>query len=224
MIVAEQKNIDEILDSLKGFSSVVVAACGTCVTVCMAGGEKEALKLADTLEIEAGFNGGKLKTSVITPTRQCDMEFLDENEEALSAAECILSLGCGAGVQFLAEKFPDKVVLPGLNTEFIGVNRDLGYWTEMCQGCGNCLLAKTGGVCPVARCSKSNFNGPCGGSASGKCEVDPDTDCAWQLIYERMKRLGRLDSLLDISEIRDWRTSRDGGPRSVRREDIIVSD
>ena len=220
MIIAEQKSIDEIAGSLKGFGSVVIAACGTCVTVCMSGGEKEALKLADGLQIEAKARGENLKTSVVTPTRQCDMEFLDENEDALDAAECILSLGCGAGVQFLAEKFPDKVVLPGLNTEFIGVNRDLGYWTEMCQGCGNCLLAKTGGVCPVTRCSKSNFNGPCGGSAYGKCEIDPDTDCAWQLIYDRMKRLGRLDELLEINEVRDWRTSRDGGPRSVIREDV----
>jgi len=220
MIVAEQKNIDEIIKSLAGFKSAVVAACGTCVTVCLSGGEKEALKLADLLEIEAKNRGGQIRTSVVTPTRQCDMEFLDENFEALDGAECILSLGCGAGVQFLAEKFPDKVVLPGLNTEFIGVNRDLGYWTEMCQGCGNCLLAKTGGVCPVARCSKSNFNGPCGGSASGKCEIDEKVDCGWQLIYDRMKRLDRLDELLDISEIRDWRTSRDGGPRSVIREDV----
>ena len=222
MIVAEQKSIEEIAASLEGCTSVVVAACGTCVTVCMSGGEKEALKLADMLVLEAASKGRTLTATVTTPTRQCDMEFLDENEDALDAADCILSLGCGAGVQFLAEKFPDKVILPGLNTEFIGVNRDVGYWTEMCQGCGDCILAKTGGVCPVSRCSKSNFNGPCGGSHSGKCEIDPDTDCAWQLIYDRLKRLDRVDKLLEISEIRDWRTSRDGGPRSVRREDMIV--
>ena len=222
MIVAEQKGIDEIAESLEDFKSVVVAACGTCVTVCMSGGEKEALKLADMLRIRAADTGRELTATVVTHTRQCDMEFLDENEDILDAAECILSLGCGAGTQFLAERFPDKVVLPGLNTEFIGVNRDLGYWTEMCQGCGNCLLAKTGGVCPVTRCSKINFNGPCGGSASGKCEIDKETDCAWQLIYDRLKRLGRVEKLLEISEIRDWRTSRDGGPRSVKREDMIV--
>ena len=222
MIVAEQKSIDEISASLEGFQSVVIAACGTCVTVCMSGGEKEAMKLADLLQIQAAAKGDALSVTVVTPTRQCDMEFLNENEEALDSAECILSLGCGAGVQFLAEKFPDKVVLPGLNTEFIGVNRDLGYWTEMCQGCGNCLLAKTGGVCPVTRCSKSNFNGPCGGSHAGKCEIEVETDCAWQLIYDRLKRLDRVDKLLEISEIRDWRTSRDGGPRSVKRQDMIV--
>jgi len=222
MIVAEQKSIDEILRSLSGFESVVVAACGTCVTVCLSGGEKEAVVLSDILEIEAKNRGGALRTSVVTLTRQCDPEFIDENREALDRADCILSLGCGAGVQFLAEKFPDKPVLPGLNTAFIGVTADIGYQTEMCQCCGNCMLAKTGGVCPVSRCSKSIFNGPCGGSKSGKCEVDENTECGWQLIYERMKRLGRLDELLDISEIRDWRTSRDGGPRSLKREDLNV--
>ena len=222
MIVAEQKNIEELIKSLEGFNSVVVAACGACVTVCMAGGEKEALKLSDMLDIVAIERGVTLKTEVILLTRQCDMEFLDANAEKLSSAECILSLGCGAGVQFLAERFPDKVVLPGLNTGFIGVNRDIGYWTEMCQGCGNCMLAKTGGVCPIARCAKSNFNGPCGGSSEGKCEISADTACAWQLIYDRLERFGRVDELLEICEIRDWRTSRDGGPRTAKREDVIV--
>jgi len=222
MIIAEQKSIDEIIRSLSGFESVVIAACGTCVTVCLSGGETEALALSGILEIEAKNRGGRLKTSVVTLTRQCDPEFLEEKSEALNSAECILSLGCGAGVQFLAEKLPDKIVLPGLNTAFIGVNRGIGYWTEMCRCCGNCQLAKTGGVCPVARCAKSIFNGPCGGSASGKCEVDKDTDCGWQLIYDRMTKQNRLEELLDISEIMDWRTSGDGGPGYIRRGDISV--
>ena len=220
VIVAELKNIEEIIKSLKGFGSAVIAACGTCATVCMAGGEKEALRLAGMLDLVARERGEKFAAEVVTLTRQCDHEFMDESKDILNASECILSLGCGAGVQFLAERFPDKVVLPGLNTEFIGVNRGIGYWTEMCQGCGNCLLADTGGVCPVSRCSKSNFNGPCGGSSYGKCEIDSETDCAWQLIYDRLKRLGRVEGLLSIAESRDWRTARDGGPRSVKREDV----
>ena len=150
------------------------------------------------------------------------MEFLDQHEKELEGADCILSLACGAGVQFMAEKFPDKIVVPGINTKFIGVNRDLGYWTEMCQGCGNCILEKTGGICPVTRCSKSHFNGPCGGSSTGKCEINNEVDCAWQLIYDRMKRIGQLDRLLEINEIRDWSTSRDGGPRTIKRNDMIV--
>jgi hypothetical protein len=125
----------------------------------------------------------------------------------------------------MSEKFEDRLIIPALNTKFYGAARELGYWVEYCQGCGNCLLEKTSGVCPVTRCSKSNFNGPCGGSQNGKCEVDQENiDCGWQLIYDRAKSLGRIDRLRDISELRDWRTSRDGGPRSIRRTDVIVEE
>jgi len=222
MIVAEQKDISEIIRSTRGFERVVVAGCGVCVTVCMSGGEKEAHKITNLLKLSAKENGSNVTVTTTTPFRQCDMEFLDECESELENADCILSMACGAGVQFMAEKFPDKVVVPGLNTSFIGVNRDLGYWTEMCQGCGSCVLEKTGGVCPVARCSKSHFNGPCGGSGDGKCEIDKDVECGWQLIYERMKRLNRLEKLLQLENVRDWSTSRDGGPRSIRRDDVVV--
>ena len=222
MIIAEQKKIDEILCSVKPFRRIVVAGCGTCVTVSMAGGEKEALKVAGLICLAAKSAGDEVEVSVSNPIRQCDMEFLDGCEAELEDADCILSLACGAGVQFMAEKFPEKVVLPGLNTKFIGVNRDIGYWTEMCQGCGNCILEKTGGVCPVARCAKSHFNGPCGGSSCGRCEIDEKIDCGWQLIFERLQRIGQTHRLLEINDIRDWSTSRDGGPRSIRREDMIV--
>ena len=222
MIVAEQKDISEIIRSTEPYSRIAVAGCGVCVTVCMSGGEKEALKITNILKLTAKENGSDLNITTATPFRQCDMEFLDECEKEFEDADCILSMACGAGVQFMAEKFPDKVVVPGLNTSFIGVNRGLGYWTEMCQGCGNCVLEKTGGVCPVARCSKSHFNGPCGGSGDGKCEIDKDVECGWQLIYERMKRINQLDKLAELEEVRDWSTSRDGGPRSMRRDDVVV--
>ena len=222
MIIAEQKSIDEILRMVGSFGSVAVAGCGTCVTVCMAGGEKESVRVADLLRLALAEAGHDVQISVTNPIRQCDMEFLDSHEADLEDADCILSMACGAGVQFMAEKFPEKVVVPGLNTAFIGANRALGYWTEMCQCCGNCILEKTGGICPVSRCSKSIFNGPCGGSASGKCEIDDNIDCAWQLIYERMKRIDQLDRLLALEDIRDWSTSRDGGPRTMHREDISL--
>jgi len=222
LIVAEQKDIKDIIRSVEPFDKVVVAGCGVCVTVCMSGGEKEALGIANLLRLPAQKSGRETSISVTTPFRQCDMEFLDSVDADLEDADCILSMACGAGVQFMAEKFPDKVVVPGLNTSFIGVNRELGYWTEMCQGCGNCVLEKTGGVCPVARCSKSHFNGPCGGSGDGKCEINKETECGWQLIYERMKRIGQLGRLTELEDIRDWSTSRDGGPRSILREDVVV--
>ena len=222
MIIAEQKNIDEIIRSVKPFNRVAVAGCGVCVTVCMSGGEREALNIAGLLRLSAKESGRDVDISITTPFRQCDMEFLDGCEAELEDADCILSMACGAGVQFMAEKFPDKVVVPGLNTSFIGVNRELGYWTEMCQGCGNCVLEKTGSICPVARCSKSHFNGPCGGSADKKCEIDKQVECGWHLIYERMNRIGQLDRLMELEDVRDWSSSRDGGPRSMRREDVII--
>lgn len=222
MIVAEQKPLEEILKTLEEFKDIAIAACGTCVTVCLAGGEKEALKLASAIEVARKEKGAEVKVRVVTPKRQCDTEFLDDIAEGLEGADAVLSLGCGAGVQFMAEKFRGRVVLPGVNTKFIGVARDVGVWTEMCQGCGECILEKTGGVCPVARCSKSNFNGPCGGSASGKCEISPDTDCGWQLIYNRLKELGRLEKLYEIIEPKDWRSSRDGGPRKLEKKEVRV--
>jgi ferredoxin len=203
MIIASQKPLDEIKETLKAYDKILIAACGTCVTVCLSGGEKEAKELKELL----GLDGDK-EYRVVTPERQCDSEFLEEFDEDVKWADAVLSLACGVGVQYMAERYEGKPVIPGLNTSFMGTNRDAGYWTEMCQGCGNCVLEKTGGICPVARCSKSHFNGPCGGSANGKCEVDPSIDCAWQLIYDRLKRLGQLDRLYETIPPRDWSTSR----------------
>ena len=123
-------------------------------------------------------------------------------------------------MQAIAEHFPDTWVVPGLNTTFLGLPEEHGIWTERCAACGDCVLGLTGGICPVARCAKSLLNGPCGGSQNGVCEVDPDTPCAWQLIYDRMTALGKQELLYEINEMKDWRTSRDGGARKIVREDL----
>jgi ferredoxin len=222
LIIAEQKPFEEIIKWLAGYEKILIAACGTCVTVCMAGGENEALTLASLLELEGKKNHSALEITVVTPKRQCDQEFLDEIATAVDKSEVVLSMACGAGIQFMAERFANKLVLPAVNTKFIGVTRDIGVWTEMCQGCGECVLEQTGGVCPVTRCSKSLFNGPCGGSSEGKCEINPDIDCGWQLIYNKLKELGRLDKLNEIIGPKDWSNSRDGGPRKIVREDVII--
>jgi hypothetical protein len=134
--------------------------------------------------------------------------------------DAVLSMACGVGVQFMSEVFEGKVVLPALNTKFYGATLEQGVWSERCVGCGSCVLGKFGGVCPVARCSKSLLNGPCGGSKDGKCEVDPENiPCGWQLIYDRMKGLGLLSRLEENEPIKDWRTGRDGGPGKIVRED-----
>lgn len=222
MIVAERKPFDQIYDLIKRHKKILLLGCGTCVTVCMAGGAKEVDLLASQLTLAARERGDALEIAQHTITRQCDREFFDEaTARKIAEAEAVISMGCGVGVQYCAELFPAVVVYPALNTKFFGANTQQGQWAERCAGCGECVLDKFGGVCPVARCSKSLLNGPCGGSARGKCEVDPQhTDCAWQLIYDRMERLGRLAELEENQPLKDWSTSRDGGPRTVNREDM----
>ena len=134
--------------------------------------------------------------------------------------DAIVSIACGVGVNFLSDSGCPIPVLPGLNTTFMGATEDRGLWTERCQGCGQCILARTGGICPVSRCAKRVMNGPCGGSTDGKCEISKDVICAWQLIVERLKALDRFDDYEELSPIKDWSTDRAGGPRKVIREDV----
>jgi len=218
MIVAEQKPMQEILDMLPERKKVLVVGCDTCVTVCMAGGEKEVKVLVAALDLS-----GKNLTEVngISIERQCDKEFIEETVELVGRHDIVLSMACGAGVQMLSDFFPEKIVLPALNTLFMGSNEGAGYWLERCLGCGDCVLDLTAGICPRTRCSKGLMNGPCGGSENGKCEVDPENlDCGWNLIYQRLKALNRLDDLMPIQPPQDWSKSHDGGPRRLIREDV----
>jgi len=220
MIVGEQKPLEEIRDMIKDYDKVLVLGCGTCVTVCFAGGEKEVGILASALRMAEQIGGRKVEVLENTVQRQCEWEYIDPVAEQVGEVDAVLSLACGIGVQAMAERYPDAIVLPGLNTKFLGIPEEQGVWTERCQACGNCVLHLTGGVCPIARCSKSLLNGPCGGSQRGKCEIDPEIPCGWQLIYDRLQRLGQLDKLNVMLPAKDWTTSRDGGPRKIVREDL----
>ena len=222
MIVAEGKPIKEILAMIASYDKILLVGCKGCVTVCSTGGEKEVGILASALRLARQAQGKPLEVKEITLERQCDTEYLEPMREDLDRYPAILSLACGAGIQFLAEKFRKHPVLPGVDTQFIGVAEEQGVWTERCQACGNCVLDRTGGVCPVARCSKSLFNGPCGGSKGGKCEIDSQVDCGWQLIYDRLKDLGQLDKLEIVLPVKDWSKNRDGGPRKRVREDLKI--
>ncbi|MHB1130814.1 MAG: methylenetetrahydrofolate reductase C-terminal domain-containing protein [Chloroflexota bacterium] len=220
MIIAEQKSIAEIEEMLQGCRKVMVAGCGTCVTVCFAGGEKEVGVLAAGLRMKRQLAGEALETVERTLHRQCEWEFIDAAKGELEGIDAIVSLGCGVGVQAMAERLPGVRVVPALNTKFMGLPLEQGIWAERCAGCGDCVLDKTGGVCPISRCSKSLLNGPCGGSSGGKCEIDQDVECGWQLIYDRLESLNLLHLLEEPLPPKDWSYSRDGGPRRIVREDL----
>ena len=222
MIVAERKPFDDIYEAVRKYKHVLLLGCGSCVTVCMAGGEKEVGVLASQIALKAKEEGDEITVDQHTITRQCDREFFDdETTRKIDAADAIISMACGVGVQFTVECFPKVVIHPALNTKFFGATLEQGVWAERCAGCGNCSVDAFGGVCPIARCSKSLLNGPCGGSADGKCEIDPENvDCGWQLIYDRMEALGRLDELEENRPMKDWSSNRDGGPRKIVRKDM----
>ena len=208
--VTKQKPLEEILPSLGKAKKVFIIGCGTCATICHTGGRAEVLEMKEKLEAE----GKKVTGWMVIPTA-CDeltREALAENAEAIEQADAILVMSCAFGVQTVT-MYSDKPVYPALNTLFVGKEETPGHFIEVCMQCGNCVLATTVGICPLVRCAKSLLNGPCGGSVDGKCEISPDTPCAWQLIYDRLKALGQLDKMEEIMPVRDWSTSTSGGPR-----------
>lgn len=224
MIVADRKSIPEIRDMVRRHDRVLLVGCGTCVTVCLAGGEREVGILGSALRMSLKLAGrGSVRVDECTIERQCEDAFIDALAARVDQYDAICSLGCGAGVQALAERFPATPVYPGLNTQFMGILESQGVWAEKCTGCGRCRLGEFAGVCPITRCAKRLLNGPCGGSHQGKCEVNADLECAWQLIYDRAKAIGTLDSLVALASLQDWSTGLDGGPRKVVREDQCIA-
>ncbi len=210
--------MEEIISALEDAKNILVAGCGTCVAVCLAGGAKEAELLAVEIRMAMKLKGKEVKVTSCEVQRQCEDEFVSELNPQVEGKDAVVSIGCGAGVQFLAKSFEKARIIPGLNTRFIGVVAEPGKFVEYCQACGDCVLHLTGGICPISRCSKSLLNGPCGGSSKGHCEIGSDIDCGWQLIYDKLKAAGRLDLITKIQKPKNWKASRDGGPRSATRE------
>lgn len=223
MIVAHRKHVQELKNMLAPYGRILVLGCGGCVTVCLAGGEREVGLLSSALRIAFRLDGDEHDIVEATIERQCENQFIEDILEEVEKADAILSLACGAGVQAIAERFPNKPVYPGLDTKFIGILEDQGVWAEKCIACGRCILGTYGAVCPVTRCSKSLLSGPCGGARDGKCEVSPEIVCAWQLIYDRLKAIGQLDKLLEPAALVDWSFGHEGGCRKLIREDQRIN-
>ncbi|MBN1993468.1 MAG: methylenetetrahydrofolate reductase C-terminal domain-containing protein [Anaerolineae bacterium] len=221
MIFAEWKPIDEIMNLLNGYHKVLLVGCATCVAECAAGGEKEVETLAPLLSLSYKEKGQAVEILACTLEKQCEWEFVEDLAEKAGQVDAILSLACGIGVQALAERFADKPVFPGVNTAALAIREKPGAWAARCAACGDCVLGDTFGYCPITRCAKSLLNGPCGGTRpNGKCEIDEETDCVWNLIVERAAERGQLDSLARIRKAKNWSNSRHGGPKQVIREDM----
>jgi len=206
MIVAERKPFEEIKERVKDYKKLLILGCGTCVSVCHAGGEKEVGLLATELRMANKLDGRDVEIGEDTIERQCDREYIEPIVEKAKDYDAVLSMACGAGVQFVAEMLESMPVIPALNTRFIGVAAEEGIFAEKCRACGNCLLADYGGICPITMCAKSLVNGPCGGYKDGKCETNSEQNCAWIMIYERLAKQNRLDKMREIPVFKDYST------------------
>ncbi len=204
MLIAKIKPLEELKEMLKGYSKVLNLGCAGCTAVCLAGGQKEVDELNTKLTVSCKADGAPLDIEGYTVERQCEPQFITDLDRMIEPYDALLCMGCGAGVQFLAERYPSKPCLPAVNAVFVGVNRDVGWYEERCKCCGDCVLAVTGGICPITMCAKSLLNGPCGGPQDGHCEVDKETPCAWIQIHERLQQQGRLDNILGVFEAREW--------------------
>lgn len=212
MVITSQKSLEDILKSLEGAARVFIIGCGECSTTCKTGGEDEVRAMRSALE-----KAGKAVTGHCIPSAPCiaakvKLELVKQRK-ALEAADAILVLACGLGIQTVSENLRvAKPVHVGCDTLFMGAVSGAGEFFERCSACGDCVLEMTGMICPVTRCPKSLLNGPCGGQDKGKCEVDKERDCAWILIYEKLKKEGRLSLLKRAQPAKDYRTA--NKPRS----------
>jgi hypothetical protein len=204
MIVTTQKPLDEILGFISPYKNVLIVGCDGCTQPPR--GIREAETLSQLLELGSGQRNIRLAFKVNTLVKQCDsyLTAVALKDMIDGDVEAVLSLACGLGPQTIASLYPELPVFPAQNTVFMGSEeREAGTLEERCSACGDCVLGLTGGICPVTRCAKSLLNGPCGGSQNGKCEVDPNKDCAWALIIEHLDKLGRLYVLEEIQPAKD---------------------
>jgi ferredoxin len=205
LVKGKRKPLEEIKRTVSKYPRLLIVGCGGCVSVCLVGGQKEVEILA--ADLKAGLRQVKemKKIAGYTVERQCNPQMLAELDDMIGAYDAILSMACGAGVQYLAERFPETPVFPAINTAAIGIDRQLGVYEERCRACGECVLSYTGGICPVTNCAKGLFNGPCGGTNDGACEIGAEIPCAWYEIYNRLKAQNRLEDIVELQAPMQWR-------------------
>ena len=205
MVKGKRKPLEEIKSTVSGYDRILVTGCGGCVSVCLAGGQMEVESLSADLRSEFKKESAVKKIGSFTVERQCNMQMLSELDDIINQYDAVLSMACGAGAQYTAERYPGTPVFPAINTMAIGVDKELGVSEERCRACGECVLAYTAGICPVTACAKGLFNGPCGGTNNGSCEISDDIPCAWNDIYNRLKEQNRLEDIINLQAPMQWK-------------------
>lgn len=211
MIISKQKPFEEILNYLKGKDKIFITGCSLCATSCMTGGQQQIDEMKEKLEKQ-----GKDVTGSVVLDPSCHKlqarATLRKQKAALAEADALLCMACGNGAQTVANlvKIP---VYPANDTLFIGEIERIGEFAEACKVCGRCELGWSAAICPITKCAKSLLNGPCGGAENGKCEVNPQNDCAWVLIYNRLEEQNLLHTILDIKDPKDY--SKGAHPRKL---------
>ncbi|HEY3348007.1 MAG TPA: methylenetetrahydrofolate reductase C-terminal domain-containing protein [Nitrospirota bacterium] len=203
MIITKAKEKEAVLDSLKEIRSVFLLGCSECASLCGTGSPEAVAEMKAALE-----EAGKKVNGTFIPKTGCQVLGtkleLKPFKEAIDASDAILVMSCGAGTQAMVEVFKDKKVYPANDTSFLGNMTRYQQFDERCSMCGECIIDKTGGICPVTTCPKGILNGPCGGTNNGMCEVSPDIECAWAKIYARMERTGELEKMKEIIPPKDY--------------------
>jgi hypothetical protein len=205
MIISKQKELEYILTSINN-DPVFLVGCSQCATLCHTGGEEEVKALIKQLEDNTINVTGWV---ILDPAchRNNSKRVLKKYSKEISLAKKILVLSCGNGVQTVSTICEDKTVIPGLDTLFLGEITRYNEFNKQCSLCGECLLDFFDGFCPISRCPKTMLNGPCGGAVKGKCEINSQQDCIWDIIYSSLKKKGKLHLLEKIQKQKDWSKS-----------------
>jgi hypothetical protein len=202
MILSEQKPWEEILDYLGEEDNIFILGCNGCAQSSGTGGPLQVDEMRKKLE-----EAGKKVTGAMVIDFLCQKALVKSRLRArtqeVEAAGSILVMTCGIGVQAVAAVV-NKVCHPACNTVNLGGSRGEWQGEERCLECGECLLDYTGGICPLTACTKGLINGACGGASNGKCELNPEKDCGWELIYERLKQKNQLDKLRKFIAPKDY--------------------
>jgi hypothetical protein len=218
MIITKKRDFKDLMQNVKNYTSFFLLGCSECATLCGTGGEPELKAMKEALEA-----AGKSVTGTFVAKTGCQVlgtkVELKPFKEAMDKTDCIIVMSCGAGTQTAVDLYEDKAVFPANDSLFLGNMTRLQVFDERCSLCGKCILDKTGGICPITACPKGILNGPCGGCKDGYCEISPDIKCAWVRIYERMKKLDKLQEFCDVTlEAKDWSASQKPRALTAREE------